>query len=539
MNSSASQRSLAASDLHAMQSSCSDRVIAAITLDVFDQNAFRILDLPTNSTQQVIQRQSQRLSFEAEFSDQIEFQDSGKLTSATITKASTIRAAKMRLEDPENRLVDEFFWFWPIDSKRPHADAALANVRAGKFSTAETLWIQLSEWDVRARHNLAVAKLFRAISNLRESDLGAEEQLQAWRDTGQCWQTLLRDDEIWQCLFERVPELDDPRLTVDFVPEFRKILPVALIWMLYAAAVEAMEHGRKSQALHLKRIASSYGFDPAIELDAATRVLMPIWARIRQSAADAEEQADLRPCEAHHSAQRLLESNQVSLEVFDLLLPAGHPLRTNAHDEVALRTMACETTYLNASDDWKTGKLLLSSLVEVAESESARGKIKETYLFVEQREVSSQCWFCHRRPGVRERSREVILRKREAKGTPAGKTRTVFVPRCASCHENHRKFGLSARVSFGVAGTLGALMVGLLLFSTVNSVSITLLGSVIAFFPAAFTGFNISRLLLVNAMDKSVKHQTQVHAFPQIAEALATGWRAGYGVKPIGLLLNE
>jgi hypothetical protein len=110
MNSSASQRSLTASDLHAMQSSHSDRVIAAITIDVFDQNAFRILDLPTSSTQLVIQRQSQRLSFEAEFSDQIEFQDSGKLTSATITKASTFRAAKMRLEDPENRIEAHVRW---------------------------------------------------------------------------------------------------------------------------------------------------------------------------------------------------------------------------------------------------------------------------------------------------------------------------------------------------------------------------------------------------------------------------------------------
>ena len=53
-----------------------------------------------------------------------------------------IREAIARLKDPEKRLIDEFFWFWPDRFGESAKDPALQAVDQGDQNTAYQLWIE-------------------------------------------------------------------------------------------------------------------------------------------------------------------------------------------------------------------------------------------------------------------------------------------------------------------------------------------------------------------------------------------------------------
>lgn len=51
-----------------------------------------------------------------------------------------IRAAAQKLHDPEKRIVDEFFWFWPFEWGQGYKDPALAPLRNGHQQSAFAAW---------------------------------------------------------------------------------------------------------------------------------------------------------------------------------------------------------------------------------------------------------------------------------------------------------------------------------------------------------------------------------------------------------------
>src|ERR1035438_5996434 len=83
----------------------------AATQDLFRNNAFRITGLPVDATTREVSKQAEKIKIFAELR-----QDAPIGAAFRIKPPPTldeIREAIQKLKDPEKRLIDEFFWFWP------------------------------------------------------------------------------------------------------------------------------------------------------------------------------------------------------------------------------------------------------------------------------------------------------------------------------------------------------------------------------------------------------------------------------------------
>src|SRR5207237_3361496 len=83
-------------------------------------------------------------------------QPRGPLALVPAPDVDAVRHAIERLRDPETRLVDEFFWFWPETSATETPDEALTALDRGDVAAARKRWQAAAPGAGVAVHNLAV-----------------------------------------------------------------------------------------------------------------------------------------------------------------------------------------------------------------------------------------------------------------------------------------------------------------------------------------------------------------------------------------------
>src|ERR1700741_1326695 len=81
-------------------------------LNIYRENAFRITGLPVDATIKEIARHADMLK-QMEELGYGEKANPGALALDPPPNIEQIREAIQRLKEPERRLIDEFFWFWP------------------------------------------------------------------------------------------------------------------------------------------------------------------------------------------------------------------------------------------------------------------------------------------------------------------------------------------------------------------------------------------------------------------------------------------
>ena len=133
-------------------------LIDAATKDLFRKNAFRITGLSVDASRTEIARREKELTLRAALG-----QDAHTQTAAFPIKPSPsldeIREAIQKLKDPEKRLIDEFFWFWPEEFGQGQSDPAMQALAKGDSKTAVEIWSAKEEHPtdgVVAAHNLAL-----------------------------------------------------------------------------------------------------------------------------------------------------------------------------------------------------------------------------------------------------------------------------------------------------------------------------------------------------------------------------------------------
>ena len=118
----------------------------ACTPQIYLHNAFRITGLPVDSSTRDIKRRADDLRAAAEIGD-----DQDEHTHAfALTPPPTvdnIREAVQRLNEPECRIIEEFFWFWPLDWDHDDSDPALTALRNGNTDVPFKLWSEAVKED--------------------------------------------------------------------------------------------------------------------------------------------------------------------------------------------------------------------------------------------------------------------------------------------------------------------------------------------------------------------------------------------------------
>jgi len=447
------------------------------------------------------------------------------------------REAKQRLNDPQRRLIDEFFWFWPDELGQGRVDEALTALAQGDIRAAVQTWMQRensqSESNV-SMHNLAVLSLTWALDLEQAASRRAlseeEKKLRDnhWRLSYKRWRVLLDHSGFWNRLSGRIREMDDPRLTPGGAQELRRSLPLALLSINAELAVQAAERGNTDEAKRHVAILAASEFEQGVVNEALRQATQPVRDRLKALCRAAEPEADRDVVHSDQVVLRLVHEAQPLLASLDCILSPGHATREGAHDEVALTGLRCQIAFGNKTENWKVSSQLLGMLLPIAASQSARARVEENLKIVkgnlQYQEEYGTCWFCKRNPPVPTVAAELVMHgnvKRQY-GRVQWQTLTLKIPRCPACNSAH-----SRGKGFATLGALLGIVIDVVLW-----VSFPDAGALwfVGLFGFGYGGAAVGRLLAKTA---GIQPETYAKSYPRILREQKQGW--GLGAKPPGV----
>ena len=358
----------------------------AATPELYDRNGFRVLELPVDASPKDVNRRKQMVEMAATNGVPLPPGPGRSFPLDPAPDEFIVRDAVQRLGDPERRLVDEFFWFWPHEQGQSKSDQGLQHLAQRNHERASEIWSQQEANQSVSHvstHNLAVLHHMLALqweNHARSNEVNGDEQNiieQLWSRAFRRWQKLLDEEGFWSRLTARVREFADPRLTAGTVRRLRAALTAALLSINARLALEAVERGKRDSAARLVEVIRKSGFpDDAIK-DGLRQAVEPVRARIKALCKAAENSAESDPVHADKACRQLLDNAIPLLDGLDCLLPAGDPTRDVAHDDVAEQALRCQVAFAKKTHNWRISIELLESAAVVASSDSVSKKLKE------------------------------------------------------------------------------------------------------------------------------------------------------------------
>ncbi|MGO4884399.1 MAG: hypothetical protein ACLP59_26795 [Bryobacteraceae bacterium] len=510
-------------------------LLAAAKPDLFRTNAFRVTGLPVDATARDIAKQAEKLRMAEKF---------GGLTPAPSPLALSpapdgdmIRGAVDRLRDPERRLVDEFFWFWPHQLGEGRRDPALTSLAQGRTQEAMNFWMHQENHNSVSNvsmHNLAVLSHVSVLD--LETQAGAKPDTallgQYWNAAFLRWKALLNDESFWSRLTARIRDLDDPRLTTGTARRMRQSLPVALLSINAQLAVRAAEAGNPGEAQRHLNVMQASGLGDAATRDALARAVEAIRERIKTYCQTAERKSTADNAHADEPGRQLLAQATPLLAVLDCILPANHPSRDGAHDEVALRVLQCAIDFGNKTEKYRVAVALEEAALPLAVSGSAKERIRMNLQVYRDNISYVECFFCGKSDGADSAAVEVKMHGNVKRTPQYGRvlvtwnTRTIKVPRCASCQAAHRR-----KSNWTTAAVFAGILTGFAGCGVVTNQPGDNGG--VGFFIFVFCVIMasiIGHLVPKNKYLQSIKPSGASHKHPKVLAAVKEGFK--FGAKP-------
>jgi hypothetical protein len=522
----------------AMTDSRSEILLFAAKPDLFRKNAFRVTGLPVEATAGDVARQSDRLRMAEKYGGGNRLPSALPLTPPP--DADQVREAVDRLRDPERRLVDEFFWFWPNKLGGSKDDEALSALRRGEEDHAVAAWQrQESSQSISnvSMHNLAVLMHTKALDLEFQKDgapIDVRKRAELWESAYKRWRVLLDDEGFWSRLTARIRDIDDPRLTTGTARRMKSSLPLALLMIHAQLVVRSAEAGNAGDAQWHLGVMKGAGFGDAVVQDALRQAVDPLRDRIKTSCQAADKETDPHPERGAEVAEQLLAQTGPLLAALDRVLPAGDPLRDGMHDEVAIIGLRCQIAFGNKTQNWKKSVALLEMILPIAVGAPARARIQENLQIVRANREFNLCFFCSdnngdEKCGVDKKMYGDVKRTPTFIGYRMGtritwNKRTVTVPRCRNCASAHHKSG-----SWGTAAWLTSLITGIASCNITHNLSPDNGSGLIMFLVFGIGGGLLGDFLAGRYFAKGILPKTHAMKSPRIQDLLKSGWHVGTG----------
>jgi len=332
----------------------------ACTLELYTKNIFRITGLPVDATPKEIARQAQKLQMLEEMGGQADAVPAA-FSLPTAPSSDEIRAALSRMKEPQHRLVDEFFWFWPEPFGDGKNDPAIQAMISGQAETAMRTWRQREKQGSEvAKHNMAIMyhmyavdwSLYHATYDLEPS---VEEDVKGyWRKAFDRWEGLVDSETIRELLKERILSIDDEALPPGFARRLLIELPQALDKVNAEAALKLAERDRMDWArFHVDFMRETHQGSDDVEATAAM-VLGPTRKRVEQRVRAASEQTADKPAEGPRLAGELMAHCRPLLALFELFHGRDGHRKTELFDEVARTVLDMVVSYQKETNDNST-----------------------------------------------------------------------------------------------------------------------------------------------------------------------------------------
>jgi hypothetical protein len=360
-------------------------LIHAATKELFRKNAFRITGLSVDATTREAAKHADKLKMLAELGQDPHTQGAA-FPMKPPPSLDEIREAVQKLKDPEKRLIDEFFWFWPVRFGQSQSDPAIQALVKGDSATAVKVWsakTATTNDGYAATHNLAVFWYLEALeweNNSLSSGVDAKTQgdIKAyWRQAFQFWKELIRDDGFWETLTARIRQINEPTLPTGFARRMRLALPEAFHKISAELALAFAESDKIEIArFHVQFMRETNQGLARVE-KTAELVLAPARNRLKEQIQRAKDGADKNPKDAVKAAHELLDQIRQTLAMFDLFFGDDNELRNELFDEVASACNRLQVIYHDATSDDEPCLAILNLALPLATAVELRHQIEK------------------------------------------------------------------------------------------------------------------------------------------------------------------
>jgi len=440
-----------------------DHLLELATPDIYRRNPFRILGVPISATPQEIQRELQRRRMRKRLGLDASTQDRGLLSVDPPPTEEDLRTAMERLLSPVDRLLDEIFWFWPVNGGSSH-DAALKALESADVDRAEEIWraqTDTAEDGALAVHNLAVLYHLVALDyEARPEASGQREEWEnrladLWLDAFVHWKHVFECEDFWSIVKSRVRDLDDRQLTTDFVRCVQEKLPVLLLLINARIVCNPAERCYPERShLHITLLRMTE-FGRGFAEEAIREAVKPIRARLNTAAQNARTQWKSKPYKGDEYVRNLYEQARTLLPLVDTILPEEDPTRCSLHDMIAEAMLEGQIAFADKTNDWTESINLLEMAQEIASGEAIRLRLSKNIQILKKNAEHGNDWYA---PGYWDLPPEIIEQLEAARGRAnagdyegAIKELVVVDPkagyplrRCLAFSLNHRGWQIAA-----------------------------------------------------------------------------------------------
>ncbi len=270
---------------------------------LYAMHPFRRTGLPALATVRDVSKRADQLKLSAELDAPVFY---WSFAPEPALKLDQIREATQVLKDPRVRLVYELFWFWPHSYPSDVPDHGIESLGRGDTDGAWDFWRKAAEGgDPIAVHNLAIFYHLQAL-DLEQSPSPPETQLRFyWRQALTYWEQMLSLETVWVRLQDRIVEMGDAQVPVEFAHQLRETLPGALAKINTNLALKHAEGGWARQAALNASMVGLVRRSDGIVRRAMESCVLPILRRVDRRV------LDLRNVLAKNTAKGLLASAQL------------------------------------------------------------------------------------------------------------------------------------------------------------------------------------------------------------------------------------
>jgi hypothetical protein len=248
--------------------------------DLFQNNAFRITELPVDASAQEISRHLAMVQMRMRLGEND--LDAAPPIDKRVPAVEEVRAAVERLRDPQRRLLDELFWYWPTNGFKGSSDPILTALARGAHDHARQAWFQAlaTENASIARHNLAVLALAGAFDrNLTTGTVSERAPDGSWDEALARWNEVIRDDRFWAHLGGLMAARNEPQLTAHLARQIRNDLPVFVAGINAQLAVRAVQQATEEKLRALRHPADKASASRAATFSAEVERQRQVLAR--------------------------------------------------------------------------------------------------------------------------------------------------------------------------------------------------------------------------------------------------------------------
>ncbi len=346
--------------------------------ELYRRNGFRILGLAVPADPRGIARRFDELNINLELSSEL---GEWAFAPRPMPDREGLRAAARALQEPMQRLLAEFFWFWPLSYPIAGQDAAQVQLARGDTAAATLGWSQAaSRGDPVAWHNLAVYQHLLALEWEQTADADPAILNQVWREAADYWKRVQTDQRFWHLLETRIAALDDAQLPADSACRLRDQLPEILSRIHAENAVHYVAaNDLETARLHVELAQSHLPGERIAAVFEATA--QPAVGRLENHVAQSRRHAAAHPADALAPMRSLVQAAASDLALLTAF--SNTPVTAHLHGDqarlVADTVLDGLVAYQRATGDDLACLPLVFHLLDVATAPELAQRVEQAF----------------------------------------------------------------------------------------------------------------------------------------------------------------